>query len=61
MLCSNSQLVSNAQIRYVPNWLPKSVASYIAQMRMDGAMAYVDVQFTFLCRQQVWSSRSEIV
>jgi hypothetical protein len=47
-------------MRYIPNWLPKSVASCIAQMRMDGAMAFVDVQFPYLCRQQAWNS-SEIV
>ncbi|CAK9233842.1 unnamed protein product [Sphagnum troendelagicum] len=29
-------------------------------MCMDGAMAYVDVQFPYLCRQQAWNS-SEIV
>jgi hypothetical protein len=29
-------------MRYIPNWLLESVASYIAQMRMDGAMAYGD-------------------
>ncbi len=52
MFCSNSQLVRNAQMRYVPNRLLKSVASCIAQMPMDGAMAYVNVQFPYLCRDQ---------
>ncbi len=60
ILGSNSQLLRNAQMRYIPNWLLKSVASCIAQMRMDGAMAYVDIQFPYLCRQQAWNS-SEIV
>ncbi len=60
ILGSNSQLLRNAQMRYIPNWLLKSVASCIAQMPMDGAMAYVDVQFPYLCRQQAWNS-SEIV
>jgi hypothetical protein len=60
ILGSISQLLRNAQMRYIPNWLLKSVASYVAQMRMDGAMAFVDVQFPYLCRQQAWNS-SEIV
>jgi hypothetical protein len=50
ILGSNSQLLRNAQMRYIPNWLLKSIASCIAQMRMDGGMAYVDVQFPYLCR-----------
>jgi hypothetical protein len=60
ILGSNSQLLRNAQMRYIPNWLLKSVASCITQMCMDGAMAYVDVQFQYLCRQQAWNG-SEIV
>ncbi len=60
ILGSNSQLLRNAQMRYIPNWLLKGIASCIAQMRMDGAIAYVDVQLPYLCRQQAWNS-SEIV